>query len=52
VNSEAVEAALDVPDSASDALALVCPNTLTKIGREARAPLTVGLPAAASDWAA
>ncbi|AQV93910.1 hypothetical protein BJN34_08400 [Cupriavidus necator] len=41
VNSEAVEAALDVPDSSSDALTLVCPNTLAKIGREARAPFTV-----------
>lgn len=41
VNSEAVEAALDVPDPASDALTLVCPNTLAKIAREARAPFTV-----------
>jgi uncharacterized protein len=41
VNGEAVAAALDEPDAAADALTLVCPNTLQKIGRTATAPLTI-----------
>jgi uncharacterized protein len=41
VNAEAVGAALDTPDAATDAVTLVCPNTLAKIGRDAPAPLTV-----------
>lgn len=40
INADAVAAALDTPD-ASDAITLVCPNTLAKIGRAARTPLTV-----------
>ncbi|MDF3833444.1 hypothetical protein P3W85_10860 [Cupriavidus basilensis] len=40
-NAEAVAAALDAPDALADPLTLICPNTLTKIAREARAPLTV-----------
>lgn len=41
INADAVAAALDNPDPAVDALTLVCPNTLAKIGRTAAAPLTV-----------
>lgn len=41
INGEAVAAALDAPDAAPDALTLVCPNTLQKIGRPAAAPLTI-----------
>jgi uncharacterized protein len=41
VNGDAVAATLDQPDAASDALTLVCPNTLQKIGRTAAAPLTI-----------
>lgn len=41
VNGEAVAAALDEPEAVSDALTLVCPHTLRKIGRSAGAPLTV-----------
>ena len=41
VNAEAVRAALDEPDPAGDALTLVCPNTLSRIGRPAPDPLTV-----------
>jgi uncharacterized protein len=41
VNGEAVAAALEEPDAANDALTLVCPNTLQKIGRTASAPLTI-----------
>jgi len=41
VNAEAVSAVLDMPDASADGLTLVCHNTLTKIGREARPPLTV-----------
>lgn len=41
VNADAVAATLDTPDAAADALTLVCPNTLARIGREARTPLTV-----------
>jgi intracellular sulfur oxidation DsrE/DsrF family protein len=41
VNAEAVAAALDQPDAAFDALTLVCPNTLARLGREAARPLTV-----------
>ncbi len=41
VNAEGVAAALDAPDAATDGLTLVCQNTLTKIGRTAREPLTV-----------
>lgn len=41
INADAVAAALDSPDPAADALTLVCPNTLGKIGRTASAPLTV-----------
>ena len=41
VNAEAVRAVLDEPDQAGDALTLVCPNTLSRIGRVAPEPLTV-----------
>lgn len=41
VNGEAVAAALDQPDAATDAATLVCGNTLLKIGRTAGAPLTI-----------
>lgn len=41
VNAEAVSAVLDAPDAAGDALTFVCPNTLSRIGRSAPAPLTV-----------
>jgi uncharacterized protein len=41
VNGDAVAATLDQPDAANDALTLVCPNTLQKIGRTAGAPLTI-----------
>lgn len=41
VNAEGVAAALDAPDAATDAVTLVCPNTLAKLGRNAGAPLTV-----------
>lgn len=41
VNGEAVAALLDAPDAASDPIALVCPNTLRKIGRSAPASLAV-----------
>lgn len=41
VNAEAVRAALDDPDPTGDAFTLVCPNTLSRIGRMAPAPLTV-----------
>jgi intracellular sulfur oxidation DsrE/DsrF family protein len=41
VNAEGVAAALDAPDAAADAVTLVCPNTLSKLGRIASAPLTV-----------
>jgi uncharacterized protein len=41
VNADAVEATLDMPNTVTDALTLVCPNTLAKIGRDAPAPLTV-----------
>ena len=41
LNADAVAAALDQPDEAADGLTLLCPNTLQRIGRQARAPLTV-----------
>jgi uncharacterized protein len=41
VNAEAVAAVLDAPDIAGDTLTLVCPNTLSRIGRSAPEPLTV-----------
>ena len=41
LNADAVAAALDHPDAAADGLTLLCPNTLQRIGRESRAPLTV-----------
>lgn len=41
LNADAVAAALDHPDESSDALTMLCPNTLQRIGRQARAPLTV-----------
>ena len=41
VNAEAVAAALDNPNGMADRLTLVCANTLRKLGREARPPLTV-----------
>lgn len=41
LNADAVAAALDNPDEACDKLTLLCPNTLQRIGRQARAPLTV-----------
>ena len=41
LNAEAVAAALDNPDEAADGLTLLCPNTLQRIGRQARHPLTV-----------
>jgi uncharacterized protein len=41
LNADAVAAALDQPDDAADSLTLLCPNTLQRIGRTARAPLTV-----------
>jgi uncharacterized protein len=41
INGEGVAAALDEPDATADALTLVCPNTLQKIGRTAAAPLTI-----------
>lgn len=41
INGEGVGAALDQPDQVADALTLVCPNTLQKLGRTAAAPLTV-----------
>lgn len=41
VNGDGVAAALDAPDPGADALTLVCPNTLGRIGRSAPAPLTV-----------
>lgn len=41
LNADAVAAALDNPDEAADRLTQLCPNTLQRIGRQARAPLTV-----------
>ena len=41
LNADAVAAALDHPDEASDRLTQLCPNTLQRIGRQARAPLAV-----------
>jgi len=41
VNAEAVAAALDMPNAAADPVTLVCPNTLAKLGRSVRPPLTV-----------
>lgn len=41
VNGDGVAAALDTPDPAADALTLVCPTTLKRLGRSAEAPLTV-----------
>jgi intracellular sulfur oxidation DsrE/DsrF family protein len=41
LNADAVAAALDTPDEAADALTLLCPNTLQRIGRQARAPFAV-----------
>lgn len=41
VNADAVAAALDVPDPTSDPLTLVCPNTLARLERTSREPLTV-----------
>lgn len=41
LNADAVAAALDTPDAAADPLTLLCPNTLQRIGREARAPFAV-----------
>lgn len=41
INGDGVAAALDEPDATADALTLVCPNTLQKIGRTASAPLTI-----------
>lgn len=40
-NAEAVAAALDEPSAAADAVTLVCRNTLNRLGRSARASLTV-----------
>jgi uncharacterized protein len=39
VNADGVAAVLDNPSAESDALTLVCGNTLKRIGREAIAPL-------------
>ncbi|MGV3742452.1 MAG: hypothetical protein ACO1NO_09115 [Burkholderiaceae bacterium] len=39
VNADGVPAVLDNPRADSDALTLVCSNTLKRIGREAAAPL-------------
>lgn len=41
LNADAVAAALDNPDEACDGLTRLCPNTLQRIGRPTRAPLTV-----------
>lgn len=41
VNAEAVGTVLDAPDAAGDALTFVCPNTLSRTGQSAPAPLTV-----------
>lgn len=41
VNGDAVQAVLDAPESVADSLTLVCPNTLSRIGRHAPAPLSV-----------
>lgn len=41
VNAEGVTAALDEPSAATDAITLVCRNTLDRLGRTAAAPLTV-----------
>lgn len=41
VNGDAVAATLDDPDAQSDALTLVCGNTLERLGREAPTPLNV-----------
>jgi len=41
VNGAAVSAALDEPDASADAIPLVCPKTLQKIGRQALSLLTV-----------
>lgn len=41
VNAEAVAAVLDDPNAGTDALTLVCRNTLNRLGRSAEAPLTV-----------
>lgn len=41
VNAEGVSAALDSPDPHGDALTLVCPNTLRRLGREAAPSMTV-----------
>ena len=41
VNSEGLAAALDSPDPHGDALTLVCPNTLRRLGRRAAPSMTV-----------
>lgn len=40
INADGVPAALDQPDEKTDALLLVCRNTLAKLGREAAPHLT------------
>ncbi len=46
VNAEAVTCALDTADDTTDMMTWVCPNTLTRLNRELRAPLAL-LPSAA-----
>ena len=41
LNADAVAAALDQEDALTDPVTLLCPNTLARIGRSARAPLAV-----------
>lgn len=41
LNADAVAAALDLPDPVTDGLTMLCPNTLARICRVAREPLTV-----------
>ena len=40
-NAGAVAAALDTPHEQADALTYLCPNTLTQLQRDCRAPLQV-----------
>ena len=41
VNAEAVAAALDDPNAGTDAISVVCRNTLNRLGGTAEAPFTV-----------
>ena len=41
VNADAVVAVLDQANAAADPITLVCPNSLSMLGRSAHAPLTV-----------